>query len=66
MKKITVEFDRDTESDVATLALNVVDFWSNVDDVRDKLRNHVKYGEETTIEEVYDLLCTILDKYNLP
>jgi hypothetical protein len=66
MAKIILEFDGDTESDVANLAVNVVDFWSNVDDVRCTLRNHLKYGKDLTLEQVYEHVCKILDKYRLP
>jgi len=63
MKKVTIEFDEGAE---AVLALNVIDFWGEIDDLRDLLRSHLKYGQETTIEEVYSLVCAILERYKLP
>ena len=64
MAKTIIEFE-DTEKDVATLAINVVSFWSDVDDVRDKLRDHIKYGNPTTLEEIYRDICEIMEKYPL-
>lgn len=65
MSKIKLEFDADTESDIATLALNCVSYWSEVEDIRQKIRDHVKYEEKTNLEEIYDLLCELQDRYPL-
>jgi len=65
MAKIKIEYDSVEESDVAVLAINVVSLWSRVDDVRDMLRDHLKYGKELTMEEVYTELCRIIDDYPL-
>lgn len=65
MSKIILEFDGNTEEDVANLAMKVVSFWSDVDDIRDKMRNHLKYDQETTIEELYKDICRIMEEYPL-
>lgn len=65
MSKIKLEFDGDTESDVATLALNCVGYWSEVDDIRDKIRDHLKYGVKTDLDEIYTMICELQERYPL-
>lgn len=65
MSKIHLEFDGDTEQDVATLALNCVSYWSEVEEIRQKLRDHVKYEVKTNLGEIYDLLCELQERYPL-
>jgi hypothetical protein len=65
--KTTLEFT-DEDKDVAVLAMNVVEYWSEVDDIRDRLRNHLKYGEEEelSLEDIYKDICEVQHKFNLP
>jgi len=65
MSKIILEFDGDTESDVATLTLNCVEYWSAVEDTRQKIRDHLKYEEKTNLDEIYDLLNELQERYPL-
>ena len=63
--KTILEFDND-EQEVARLASDVVGLWSAIDDVKDKVRGHLKYGEKVTMDEIYQMLYEIGERYPLP
>ena len=62
--KTTITFET-TEQKEALLAIQSAELWSMVWDLRDKVRDNLKYDNELTMDEVYTELCTILDKYGL-
>jgi len=63
--KTTLQFS-DDEQPNALLAAQATDYWCEIHELHQRLRSHIKYGEQLTLEEVYDELSEIQSRYELP